>query len=279
MFVVRVERKNKMNRILYSKKQETIQIQESTSYEIVLNNCEEVLIQVSEKVNAILFLKLENIQKLNIKMEIAEHAQLRFLHHFTNDIDIIENVDIQANAKLDVGFYILDRLASHIAAHYYLKAVDANVNLITSTIASAQNEFDVECIHEVEMTSSHMEHYAICKEDGVLQMVASGKIEKGARSSKSHQSTRVLTMGNKQNASVTPLLFIDENDVEASHACALGAMNEDHLYYLQTRGLNQTQALGLLTLSYVLPILRIVEDSDFQEQIQEEIESKVGLTC
>ena len=56
-------------------------------------------------------------------------------------------------------------------------------------------------------------------------------------------------------------------------------MNEDHLYYLKTRGLNDTQALGLLTLSYVLPLLRIIEDSSFEETIEKEIESKVGLSC
>ena len=173
----------------------------------------------------------------------------------------------------------LDEIETDINVKYYLKENDAEAMVLTSTLSGAKNVFDVECIHEVAMTSSMMENYAISKENGNYVITASGKILKGAYGSKSHQSTRVLTMGEKQNASVTPLLLIDENDVEASHACAVGAMNEDHLYYLKTRGLNDTQALGLLTLSYVLPLLRIIEDSSFEETIEKEIESKVGLSC
>lgn len=279
MCAVRVERKNKMNRIEYSRVKAQVNIQGDDTYEIILNRCEEVCIHVNENIQATLLLKLENIEKVNIIMEIAAGAKIRLLHHFSSDVILKEEANLFYNATLESGFYILDDITSHVYARYYLKDKEAEVNLITSTIASEQNEFDVECVHEVGMTSSHMENYAICKESGKYKIVASGKIKKGARGSKSHQSTRVLTMGEKQNASVTPLLLIDENDVEASHASALGAMNEDHLYYLQTRGLNETQALGLLTLSYVLPILRIVENSDFHQEIEKEIESKVGLTC
>ena len=157
-------------------------------------------------------------------------------------------------------------------------AFSASSNAKTKYWAYHSTKLDVDVSH-LDSDLSMMENYAISKESGNYTITASGKILKGAYGSKSHQSTRVLTMGEKQNASVTPLLLIDENDVEASHACAVGAMNEDHLYYLKTRGLNDTQALGLLTLSYVLPLLRIVEGSSFEEIIEKEIESKVGLSC
>ena len=268
-----------MNKLVYGSKKEQIVLSTSGEYEIVLNAVEEAVIEIKEHVKAVVLLKLQNIETISVSLMVEKNAQANILHQCEESISINERGYIYKDALLKSGFYVLDEMNSTMDVKYFLKESGADAFVMTSTLSSAKNTFDVECVHEVCMTSSMMENYAISKESGNYTITASGRISKGAYGSKSHQSTRVLTMGNKQNASVTPLLLIDENDVEASHACAVGAMNEDHLYYLKTRGLNDTQALGLLTLSYVLPLLRIVEGTCFEEIVEKEIESKVGLSC
>ena len=74
-----------------------------------------------------------------------------------------------------------------------------------------------------------------------------------------------------------PLLLIDENDVKASHALTVGQPDEDQMYYLQSRGLTKKQAIGLLSVGYFLPVLDLIEDKDLKQQLQQEMESKVGL--
>lgn len=264
---------------VYTKDKEIIVLSANDTYEIVLDGVLEAQIEIKEHVKAVVLLKLTNTKDMQISLQVKEGAEVSLLHQNEETLNLKETADIYGYATLKSGFYVLDEIDTNMDVKYRLKASEANASVLTSTISACKNTYDVECIHEVAFTSSIMENYAISKENGNYTITASGKIVKGAHGSKSHQSTRVLTMGDKQNASVTPLLLIDENDVEASHACAVGAMNEDHLYYLKTRGLNETQALGLLTLSYVLPLLRIVEGSEFEERIQKEIESKVGLSC
>ena len=268
-----------MNILTLNAMKETIVLSNSGEYDITLDTVLEANIEIKEHVNAVVLLKLVNMDSINVTFNVHTGANVKVLHQCSKTITLNETANIFYAASLNSGFYVLDEIASNMNVKYYLKESEASATLMTSTLSADKNVYDVECIHEVPMTSSMMENYAISKESGNYTITASGKILKGAYGSKSHQSTRVLTMGEKQNASVTPLLLIDENDVEASHACAVGAMNEDHLYYLKTRGLNDTQALGLLTLSYVLPLLRIVEGSSFEGIIEKEIESKVGLSC
>ena len=74
-----------------------------------------------------------------------------------------------------------------------------------------------------------------------------------------------------------PVLLIDENEVKASHATTLGQPDENQLYYLQTRGLSRSQALGLLTLGYLLPISELFDNEEIKEKLKNEIEKKVGL--
>ena len=84
-------------------------------------------------------------------------------------------------------------------------------------------------------------------------------------------------MSEKHNSEVLPVLLIDENEVKASHATTLGQPDENQLYYLQTRGLSRSQALGLLTLGYLLPISELFDNEEIKEKLKNEIEKKVGL--
>ena len=108
-------------------------------------------------------------------------------------------------------------------------------------------------------------------------MEACGKIVKGAHDSASHQASRVLTLSNQQSSEVIPLLLIDENDVKASHATTLGQPDENQLYYLQSRGLSRSQALGLLTVGYLMPISDLFDDATYHDEMKNEIEKRVGL--
>ena len=57
----------------------------------------------------------------------------------------------------------------------------------------------------------------------------------------------------------------------------LGQPDENQLYYLQTRGLSRKEALGLLSIGYLLPIVAYVNDADKQQELKNEIEKRVGL--
>ena len=122
-----------------------------------------------------------------------------------------------------------------------------------------------------------MENYAVVEEGGQYRMEATGKIIKGAREKNSHQKTRVLTMSERHSSEVVPVLLIDENDVKASHATTLGQPDENQLYYLQTRGLSRRQALGLLTVGYIMPITELFDQEEVRTALKDEIEMKVGL--
>lgn len=249
---------------------------ENTDDEVV----EKIVIEVKEHVHATVLLTLKNIkQEICIEGNVHAYAMLHIV--YKNEMDSLkskEHFHIEKEATLFVGYMEMGAKERLIAADYDLLDEQASVHMITTTLAKGKHEYCLKANHKHRNTYSDMENYGICDVNGNYVVNASGIIDKGAKGSKSHQSTRVLTLSDKENVKVTPLLLIDENDVEASHACSIGEMNEDHLYYLQTRGLEKKQALALLTLSYVLPILKVVaHDEVLEKEFSEEIQSKVGL--
>lgn len=264
---------------VFNQQQVNLDVVDSNTMLIEISKAKELTIHVHENIQTLLVLTIQS-KDIDINLHIDNNASLRLLYHFDDVCNIKERAYLKSNANLMLAYYHLHTSNATHDLKYYLQGHHANVEVITSSVTSGLHHYDIECIHEVGNTSSKMENYAIVNEHADYVMQANGIIVKGAKGSKSHQSTKVLTSSDKQNSKVTPLLFIDENDVEASHAASVGQINEDHLYYLQTRGLSKEEALGLLTLSYVLPILKVVEDNEeLKNKLAQEIEMKVGLSC
>ena len=95
-------------------------------------------------------------------------------------------------------------------------------------------------------------------------------IEKGANKSNANQSVKVILFDKESKAKASPTLKIDCEDIKASHGCAIGSLNEEHLYYLLSRGLSEIEARKLITYGYLLPI-----SLNYDEEIRKIIEETI----
>ena len=68
----------------------------------------------------------------------------------------------------------------------------------------------------------------------------------------------------------SPILKIDENEVQASHGAVVGQLNSDHMFYLMSRGLTKEEARMIITLGYLKPI-----SVNFSQDIQDKIEQAI----
>ena len=236
-------------------------------------------IVVDKRIDASLMLTYSGEKSVaNIVLELQQGSALRLL--IKNEAPFLQlevQGSVQQDANLHLAYCDLDAGCVDVKGIICLRQGGAQADIRSACIVEKHKHFEITCIHEVPYTLGSMEHYAIVKEDGDYRMEACGKIIKGAHDSASHQTTRVLTLSKKHQSSVIPLLLIDENDVKASHATTLGQPDENQLYYLQTRGLTREQALGLLSIGYIMPIADIFEDEERKAELKNEIEMKVGL--
>lgn len=148
-------------------------------------------------------------------------------------------------------------------------------HLATLTKNSDKKTFDVSFYHYEKDTYAKMENYGVCEEASSLSFLGTSKIFKGAKRSATHQSAKIMVFDKKCNAKASPILCIDENDVQASHAAVVGQINEDHLFYLVSRGIKEKDAKKLITLGYLMPILDHFKDEATSEIIKKNIEERV----
>jgi Fe-S cluster assembly protein SufD len=98
---------------------------------------------------------------------------------------------------------------------------------------------------------------------GSARSVYSGLIHmrKGAKGANAFQTNRNLVLSDGAHADSVPNLDIEENDVRCSHASAVGPVDEQQRFYLESRGVPPTVAERLIVLGFFAELLERVNPS------------------
>jgi Fe-S cluster assembly protein SufD len=81
------------------------------------------------------------------------------------------------------------------------------------------------------------------------------RVEKGAAGTNAFQTNRNLVLDEGAHADSVPNLEIEENDVRCSHASAVGPIDEEQRFYLESRGVPPQVADRLITLGFLDEVL------------------------
>jgi Fe-S cluster assembly protein SufD len=103
--------------------------------------------------------------------------------------------------------------------------------------------------------------------------VFNGKIlvEPEAQKTDSRQSNRTLMLSNDAVMDAKPQLEIFADDVKCTHGAAVGQLDEDSLYYLQSRGIALAEARQMLTLAFALQITGRFDLGSLQKALEAQL--------
>jgi len=67
-----------------------------------------------------------------------------------------------------------------------------------------------------------------------------------------------LLLDDKSRTSTVPYVEVDENDVTIAHEARVGRISDEDLFYLQSRGLDEKEAMALIVRGFVEPITKLL---------------------
>jgi Fe-S cluster assembly protein SufD len=102
-------------------------------------------------------------------------------------------------------------------------------------------------------------------------------IERGAHLCDAYQTNRNVLLSDKAKADSVPNLEILTNDpVRCGHAASVGPVDEDALFYLQSRGIPRFEAERLIVFGFFREVLDRVELPDVRESLDRAIELELA---
>ncbi|MFM6968574.1 MAG: SufB/SufD family protein [Microbacteriaceae bacterium] len=95
-------------------------------------------------------------------------------------------------------------------------------------------------------------------------------IGRDATGTDSYEANRNLILSDGARADSIPNLEIETGDIEgAGHASATGRLDDEHLFYLQARGISEQEARRLVALGFLLDVVGRVGDAELEEHLTE----------
>lgn len=106
--------------------------------------------------------------------------------------------------------------------------------------------------------------------------VFNGKVmvRKDSQKINAFQQNSSLVLSKTAIMDTKPQLEIYADDVRCSHGATIGQLDEDSVFYLRSRGLNDAAARALLQHAFILEVLENVDSEDLQDHIEGLIKAK-----
>jgi Fe-S cluster assembly protein SufD len=132
-------------------------------------------------------------------------------------------------------------------------------------------------LHESPYATSDLEFKGALK--GSARSVYSGliKVFEGAQKTDAYQQNRNLVLSRTARADSIPNLEIGANDVRCTHGATISQVEEEHLFYLQARGVPRTEAQKLIVEGFFRPVIDRIPVEEIQGFLEGAIARKVGI--
>ncbi|MFO7274011.1 MAG: Fe-S cluster assembly protein SufD [Bacillota bacterium] len=104
-----------------------------------------------------------------------------------------------------------------------------------------------------------------------------GQINRAAKHAKTFQRQQALVLSRTARADSIPALIINEHEVEgAGHAATVGQLDEEQLFYLMARGLTRQEAVRMLVLAFLAPVLEQIPVEELRDEMKRLMGEKVS---
>ncbi len=127
---------------------------------------------------------------------------------------------------------------------------ECTLNGLTLTTGSQHIDNRTTIDHAHPHCASHELYKAIL--DGQSRGVFNGKIfvRKDAQKTDARQTNKTLLLSDETTMDTKPQLEIFADDVKCTHGATIGQLEEDQVFYLRTRGIDEAAARDILTFAF-----------------------------
>ncbi len=201
-------------------------------------------------------------------LEYIDDGKYNFSFKISGNVELIE---CGFDRKLVINnTYDIENGNLKLTKFYNNKTVDEidDINLCSSgvkvdycfsNICRCEEKYVININHKFKNTVSNIINKSVALLNSKIKFIINSNVYKDCVKSILDQNTRIITMG-ECDASISPNMFIDLDDVEARHGSVIGSFKSDQVFYLMSKGISYNDTIKLLIKGFLIANL----DVDFE---------------
>jgi len=138
-----------------------------------------------------------------------------------------------------------------------------------------QSDFHLDIDHAVPGCHSQEHFKGILQGKGRAVFDGSIRVARDAQKTQAHLKNDNLMLSRAAEVDSKPQLEIFADDVQCSHGTTIGQIEDEQLFYLRSRGIDEARAKRLLCSGFINDILQNCPSADFSRYAQQRIEKRL----
>ena len=217
------------------------------------------------------------------EIQVGQAARLKYLTVQEHGPDLwqiaTQVAEVQRDAHVSLsqvalgGSYARARIDAKMAG----QGSSSEISAIYFGRQKAQHDFRTFQKHQAPHSTSNLLFKGVVDDDSRAIYTGLIRIEPDAADVNAFQTNRTLKLSENAWAESVPNLEIENNDVKCSHASAVGPIDEDQKFYLETRGVPADVAEALVVKGFFADVLEGLPSELISTAINGRIEELVAL--
>ena len=182
------------------------------------------------------------------------------------------------DAKITTLYVALGSDVTRADIQCRLNAPGAHVDMLGLYIAEGTQHFDHETLqdHIAPHASSNLLFKGALMDRGRSVFRGLIRVHPKAQRTDAYQTNRNLILSPGARADSLPNLEIAADDVRCSHAATVGQLDQEEIFYLQSRGISRIEAMRLVIFGFFGEVLDQLDLDDVRQELIRAIEHKLN---
>lgn len=265
--------------------------------EYVSSNTNVKSLEISESIDLTIYHLIDCDCDINYNFKENVNVNITEVNHYVGSVNVNKNITLKESSNVNlvtidkssenskicvnVKTIVLEKAyinnkklaifksEASFLENVYLNGIKSNhesLNVFVNNSCSSQR-FDLNTLHNAADSVSTMQNFGICKGKSVLDINTNGIVSRGACRSNLNQKSKGILLDQDATISANPWLQIDDYDCLASHGAGIGAIDEEELYYLMSRGLTELESSKLIINGFINPVYEEINNQELKEAL------------
>ncbi len=216
------------------------------------------------------------------EMFLGEGSMLRYVslqqwgsnvYHIGGQAQVLDS-----NAKSEWVTVTMGGQVQHVQAEAWMQGDGCSVDWVGGTIARKQQHLLTAPLvyHKGAHTESRLDFKTVVMDEGYSVFDGMVKIEHDSRDTTTRLEEHAIHLTPNARSDSIPGLKIDTNNVvSAGHASTSGQVEEEQLFYMQSRGISRDEAIRVIVMGFFEPVLNAIPLEELRDTLAVAIEASI----
>ena len=216
------------------------------------------------------------------QIHLASESMVRWLNfeNWTANSSLINQTRAEVAAKAVFQHYVVAMGEGYIRNNLEIRinGKEGDAHMYGLSLGNFKFHVDHHTFvnHKAENTTSNQLYKSILS--GKSNGVFNGKIlvDQVAQKTNAYQSSKNILLSADAKVNAKPQLEIFADDVKCSHGATIGQLDEEPVFYLRSRGLDEATAKQLLLQAFAVEIFEKIDHPSLKNQIGQKVMDYMG---